>query len=120
MHFRYQRTGGVNHAQLALLRFGANARGHAVGAENEHRADRYFFDGFDENGAAAAQLVHDVAVVDNFVMDVHRIAVGLQRQFDDVNRADYARAKASGANSYERLGSVVRAVNLGQSQFVLR
>jgi hypothetical protein len=53
-------------------------------------------------------------------VDVHRIAVGFQREFDDIYRADYARAKAAGANSYERLGSVVRAVNLGQSQFVLR
>jgi hypothetical protein len=53
-------------------------------------------------------------------MDVHGIAVGFQREFDDIHRTNYACAKASRANSYERLGSVIRAVNLGQTQFVLR
>jgi hypothetical protein len=53
-------------------------------------------------------------------MDVYRIAVGFQREFDDIDRADYSRAEAARANTYQRLGSVVGAVNLGQSQIVLR
>ena len=120
MNFGYQRAGGVNHAQLAFLRFGANARRHAVGAENQHRADGNFLDGLDENGAAAAQLVHHVAVMHDFVVHVDRIAVGFQRQFDDVHGADHAGAKTARANAHERLGSVIGAINLGQTQFVLR
>jgi len=120
MNFGYQRASGINHAQLALLRFGAHARWHAVGAENEHGADGNFFNRFDENGATAAQLINHVAVVHDFVMDVHRIAVGLKREFDDVHGADHAGAKAPGANAYEGLGSVIRAVDVSQSQFVLR
>src|SRR5580693_8173969 len=120
MHFGDERAGGVNHAQLPFLCFGAHARWDAVGAENENRADGNFLDGFDKNGAATAQLVHDVAVMHDLVMDVYRIAVGFEREFDDIDRADYSRAEAAGANTYERLGSVVGAVNLGQSQIVLR
>jgi hypothetical protein len=91
-----------------------------VGAENEHGADGNFFNGFDENGAAAAQLINHVPVVHDFMMDVHRIAVGLKRELDDVHGADYAGAKAPGANAHESLGSVIRAVDVSQSQFVLR
>ena len=120
MNFGYQRASGVNHPQLALLRFGAHARWHTVGAENEHGADGNFFNGFDENGAAAAQLINHVPVVHDFMMDVHRIAVGLKRELDDVHGADYAGAKAPGANAHESLGSVIRAVDVSQSQFVLR
>ncbi len=120
MNFGYQRAGGVNHTQFAFLRFGAHARRHAVGAEDEDRAYRNFVDGLDENSAAAAQLVHNVAVVHDFVVDVHRIAVGFEGQFDDVHGADNAGAKAAGADTYERFGSVIGAIDLGQTQFVLR
>src|ERR1700691_3199049 len=41
-------------------------------------------------------------------------------EFDDIHCTNYACAKASRANSYQRLGSVIRAANLGQPQFVLR
>jgi len=40
---------------------------------------RDFFNGFDENGAAAAELFHDVGVVDDFVMHVDRRAIGFER-----------------------------------------
>jgi hypothetical protein len=120
MHFGYERASGINHSQLAFLRFGANAGRHAMRAENEHCANWYFFDGLDENRAAAAQLVHYVPVVHDFVMDVNRIAVGFQREFHDIHRANYAGAEAARAHAHKRLGSVISAVDLGQRQFVLR
>src|SRR5260370_6077836 len=54
VHFGHQRAGGVNHFQRAGLGFIAHRRRNAVGAENQHRAVRYFLDGFHENRAAPA------------------------------------------------------------------
>jgi hypothetical protein len=54
------------------------------------------------------------------VVNVDRIAVGFEGQFDDVHGADNAGAKAAGADTYERFGSVIGAIDLGQTQFVLR
>lgn len=70
-----------------------------MGAENEDSAMRDFFDGFDENGATAAELFDDVSVMDDFVMDVDRIAVSFEGEFDDIYRADNAGAKAAGADA---------------------
>ena len=77
MNFGHQRARSVNHAQLALLRFGAHARRHAVRAENQYRAYRNFLDRLHKNRAPPPQLVHHIAVVHNLVMHVNRRAVGL-------------------------------------------
>ncbi len=103
MNFGHQRAGRVNHAQLAFLRFGAHSRRNAVRAENQHRADRHFLDRLDKNRAAAAQLIHHVAVVHDFVVHVDRAAVSLQRQLDDIHRAHHSRAKSSRPHAHERL-----------------
>ena len=58
----------------------------------------YLFDGFDEDRTAAAQLLYHVCVVDDFVVHVDGRAVGFQRQFDDVYRADDSGAEAPRAN----------------------
>ena len=66
-----------------------------MGAKNEHGAMGNFFDGFDKNGAAAAKLLNNISVVNNFMMHVDRRAVSFQGQFDDVHGAHHAGAKAA-------------------------
>jgi hypothetical protein len=72
-----------------------------VGAEDENGAMGNFFDGFDENGTTAAELLDDIGIVDDFVVNVDGIAVGFEGQFDDVHGADHAGAKAAGADAQE-------------------
>jgi hypothetical protein len=56
---------------------------------------RDFVNGFNKNRAAAAELFHDISVMDDFVVHVNRCAVSFQRQFNNINGPDYARAEAS-------------------------
>jgi hypothetical protein len=69
-----------------------------MSAENQHCAVGHLFDGFHEDRTAAAQLLYDVCVVDDFVMHVDGSAIGFQRQFDDVHRANNPGAEAPRAN----------------------
>src|SRR5207245_5031329 len=80
MHLGDQRAGGVNYFQLARLGFLANSRWNAMGAENQYSAVWHFLDGFHKNGAAAAQLLYYVSVMDDFVVHVDWRSIGLQRQ----------------------------------------
>ena len=106
MNLGDQRAGGIDDAKLAFPGFFAHARRNAMRAENQHSAYRNFFNGFDENRAAAAELIDDVAIVDDFVMDVNGAAIGFKRQFDDIDGANYAGAKAARAHPDQRLGAI--------------
>jgi len=87
-----------------------------MGAEDQDGADRHFLNGFDEDCAAAAKLVHYVAIVDDFVMDVDRGAISFESEFDDVDGANDAGAEAARAYPYQRLGAIGGAMNLRQAQ----
>jgi len=87
-----------------------------MGAENQHRAYRNFLDGFYEDCAAAAELVHYVPIVDNFVMDIDWRAIGFEGKFDDIYGADHAGTEAARAYPYQRLGAIRGAMDLRQSQ----
>ncbi len=95
MNFGNQRAGCVNHAQLAQPRLFARGRRNSVRAEHQHRAQRHFLHGLNENGAALAELFHHVTVMHDFVMHVHRRPVGLQRQLHNVHRAHHPGAKTA-------------------------
>ena len=68
----------------------------AMGAENRHRAGRDLVQLVDEHRAARAQILDHVAVVHDFVTDIDRRAVFLQRPLDDLDRPLDAGAKAAG------------------------
>ena len=85
-------------------------------AENQDRAYWHFFDGFDENRSAAAELIDYVAIVDNFVVNVDWGAVGFKGQLYDIYGADYTGTEAARAYPYQRLGAIGGVVNLRQSQ----
>ena len=67
--------------------------------------DGDLLDGFDKDGAAAAKLVDNVAVVHDFLAHVDRRAVRFQRKFNDIYRAD-----DTGANRRGRTRSRVLVV----------
>jgi hypothetical protein len=94
MHLSDQRASRVDHFQRAVLRFLAHRGRHAVGAEHQHRAVRHVLDGLHKNRPAAAQLLHHVGVMHDFVMDVDRGAVRFQRQLHDIHRSHHSRAEA--------------------------
>ncbi len=120
MDFGHQGTGRVDDAQIPLFGFYANLGRDAVSAEDQDGTYRNFFDGFDEDGAAATQLVNDVAVMHDFVMDVDRISVGFERQLDDVDGAHDSGAEAAGPDSNQCFSAVIGSVDGGQRQCNLR
>ena len=89
-------------------------------AENQYRADRNLLDGFDENSAAPPQLVHDIAVMDDFVMNIDRIPVRFECEFDNVYGSHDARAKPARPDAYQRLGAVIGSMDSSQRQCNLR
>ena len=59
---------------------------------------------FDENCSGAAQLIDDVAIVDNFLAHIDRRAKRLQRNLYDVNRPHHAGAEATRLQQENSLG----------------
>ena len=110
VHLRHQRASGINDAQLPLLRFRADPRWHPVSAENKHSADRNFINGFHEDCAAAPQLIHHIAVMNDFMMNVNRAAVSFERELYDVHRANHARTESARPDAHQRLATVRRAL----------
>src|SRR5579884_1658234 len=90
-----QRAGGVDYVQPALLRLLAHSRGNAMRAENDARALGHFLEFLDENGPGAAQLVDDMAVVNDLLADVNRRAVKIEHNLHDIDSAHHARAKTA-------------------------
>jgi hypothetical protein len=128
MDFRHERARGVNHAQLALLRFRTHSRRNTVRAENQNCALRHLTNRFHENRAAPPQLIDNVTIVDNLMMHVHGLAVGFQREIDDVNRTHYTGAKPPRSDAHQslraclrrrRFAGLVDALNLCQRQMLL-
>jgi len=68
MHLGDEGASCINHTKRTVLGFLANGGRNAMGTEDQDGIGRDFFNGFDENGAAAAELFHNVGVVDDFVM----------------------------------------------------
>jgi hypothetical protein len=91
-----QRAGGVDDLQVPVRRLAPDLGRDAVGAEDRPRAVGDLVELFDEDGALAAQAVHDVLVVNDLLTDVNRRAEGLERDLDHVDRPDHSRAESAG------------------------
>jgi len=103
VHLRHERAGRVDRAEVLLRGHLADGGRDAVGRENERRVVGDLVHLFDEAGALFAQLVHDVAVVDDLLADVHGPIDDLERLFDDVDRAHHAGAEAPQTGDEELL-----------------
>jgi hypothetical protein len=89
--------------RLALLRLRVDARGDAVGGEDDERAGRAPRRSRRRTRAALGQRLHDVLVVDDLLAHVHRGAVPLQRALHGLDGAVDAGAVAAGLASRTRL-----------------
>ena len=83
-----------------------------MGAKHEYGADRNFADGLDKNRAATPQLVHDVAVVDDFMVNVDRLAIQFERQVNDIHGPHHSGANDARPHSYQRLRASRRPLDL--------
>ena len=90
-----QRTGGVDHLEAAALAALPHGRRNAVGRVDDPLAVGHVVDLVDEDRALFRQLVHHIAVMDDFAAHVDGGSEGLQGDFDDVDGAHHARAKAA-------------------------
>ena len=103
--FGDQGASGVNHEQFSGGGFFTHSRGDTVGAENDARSFGHFGQLFDENGTRAAQLFHDVAVVDDFLPDVDGRAIKIEGNFDYIDGSYHARTEAAGFEEQDLLFS---------------
>src|SRR6266481_7534786 len=89
-----QRTGSVNHLQVAQLALFANAGRNAVRTVNEAMTVRNLVDFVDEDRSLGLQLFHDVAVVDDLPANIDRRAKGIKRNADNINGTNYPGAES--------------------------
>ena len=82
-----ERTGGVEHLEVAALRFVLDRLRDTVRREDDRRAVRHFVEFLHEHRAHAAQPLDDMTVVDHLVAHEDRRAVELDRTLDDVDGA---------------------------------
>src|ERR1700678_740183 len=120
MYLGHEGTSRVHDAKLPTPRFRTNARGNSVRTKNQDRSPRDPFNGLNKDRASATQLVHDVAVMHDFMMNVNWISISFKGELDNVDGSDHAGAKSARANPYQRLGTVVGSMNRSQRQCNLR
>ncbi len=95
MDFRDEWAGRVDDRQAARSGPILDRAGHAVGAEDRDAAWRHLVDLVDEMRAFAAQPLDNVPVMNDFMTDIDRRAVFLERPLDDLDRPFDPGAKSS-------------------------
>ena len=83
----HQRTGRIQHKQVAVFRARGHRFGHSVGRK-DHRLSRLrdFVELFHKNGAFGPQAFHHESIMHDLVADIDRRAILLQSEFDDLDR----------------------------------
>ncbi len=92
---RHQRAGRIDNVEVAEFRAALHLLRHAMRGEDCNRAGRHFVDFLDEDRAAVPERIDDALVVHDFVADIDRRAIFLERALDDVDRPLNAGAKAA-------------------------
>ena len=95
MDLGHQRASGVNHAQVAALADLPYCRRNAVGRVDDALAVGHVIYFMNKNRAFIRQLVHNIAVMNNFSAHVNRRAKGFQRDLDNVDRTHHTGAKSA-------------------------
>src|SRR5512146_2625554 len=87
VHFNDQGAGRIDHVQTTPIGLLPYRLGDPVGAEDDDGTLGHFTELFHEYRTLVAQRVDDVTAMDDFVADINRGPVLLERQIDDVDRA---------------------------------
>ncbi len=91
-----QRAGRVDGDEIAPARLFRHRLRHAMGGKHDRRVGvGNLVQLFDEHRALLAQAVHDIAVVDDLVAHIDRLAVHGERPLDRVDGAHHPGAKAA-------------------------
>jgi hypothetical protein len=98
-----QRAGGVNDLEVALFAGLADRGRDAMGGVNDPRTVGDLFDLVDEDRAFLGQLVHNIAIVDDFAANVDGRSEGLEGDANDVNGTYDTRAEATGLEEQHAL-----------------
>ncbi len=101
MHLGYQRTGGVEHLQAALLGFLSNGLRNAMGAEDDDDVVRHLIQLLDEDRTAGTQVFHDELVVHDLMSHIDRRTEDFQGAVDDFDGAIYTRAEAARVGEFD-------------------
>ena len=96
-----QRAGRVDKLQIPALGFFWHGLRHAVGGENHRAVVGCFVQLVNEDGALGFQTFDHKAIVYDLMAHIDRRAVLLQRQLDDVDGANDARAEPSGGGKFD-------------------
>ncbi len=93
VHLGDERTGRIEHRQVAVRRLVLDAFRHPMGAEDGHRVGRHLRELLDEARPLGLEVFDHVLVVHDLVAHVDGRAVFLQRALDDLDRPNDAGAK---------------------------
>ena len=80
-----------------------------MGGQDDRGRDRHLRQLVDEHGASRLESLHDVAVVDDLLADVHRRPERLQRPLDGVDGALDARTERSRSGQQDPTATAHRA-----------
>lgn len=91
-----ERAGRVDGPEVAGFGLIADGGGDAVGGEDDDAARRDFVEAVNEHHALIDKAVHDVAIVDNLMINEQRlIGEDVEDLVHDINRHAYTRTEPS-------------------------
>ena len=109
-----QRAGRVDHRQSALGSGFLDGLRDTVRAEDRDAAWRHLIQLVDEIGAFGAQAFDDMAVMDDFMPDIDRRAVFIDRTFDDFDRTFDTGTEAAGLSEDYLHGPILFSGRIGR------
>src|SRR6266568_7490820 len=93
MHFGHQGACRIDYLESALKTALANRRRHTVRAVDHAHTHGYIVDIIDEDCALFGQLIYNKSVMNDLFSYIDGSPEGLKRDFNHIDRANYAGAK---------------------------
>ena len=122
MNFRDEGTGGIKDGQSKRGGFVLDGAGNAMGTEDRARAMRNLIQTLDKAGAFRLEALDNMAIVDNFMADIDRRPIFLERAFHDFDRANDAGTKSARLrqNDFHVICLVPERINLSNRSLLKR
>src|SRR5579862_499506 len=93
MDLGHQRTGGIDHLEVAPLAALTHGRRNAMGRIDDALAIGHVVNFMDKNRALFCQLVDNIAIMNDLAAHIDGRTESLQGNFDDVDGAHYPGTK---------------------------
>src|ERR1700744_1962007 len=95
MDLSYQGARCIDNMQTPLLSLAPDGWRDSMRAEDRARSRRHLVQLLDKDGARIAQLIHHVLVMHDFLTHIHRRAVKIQGDLDDVDSSHHSGAESA-------------------------